>query len=258
MSIESKAAQGNATSSAVGGTLLYEGKAKQLYATEDPELLLMHYKDDATAFDGQKKATISGKGQLNQAISDVFFRLLEERRIPTHHVRRLNGTDSLVRRVTLFPLEVIVRNRVAGSMAKRYGLEEGLVLAHPTVEFDLKSDLLGDPLMTEEQIAVLGLATEAELQELRRIALEVNHVLSEHLAARDVLLVDFKLEFGRLADGTLVVADEISPDTCRFWDAKTLEKLDKDRFRRDLGGLEEAYTEMLRRLGGQLDTKARS
>lgn len=240
------------------GTLLYEGKAKQLFATEDPEVFRMHYKDDATAFDGQKKASISGKGQLNQAISDVFFQILESHSIQTHHMRRISDTDSLVRRVRLLPLEVIVRNRAAGSMAKRYGLEEGLALSHPTVEFCLKSDALSDPLMTEEQIVVLGLATEPQLQALRRIALAVNRVLSEHLAARDVLLIDFKLEFGHLADGTLVVADEISPDTCRFWDAKTLEKMDKDRFRRDLGGLEEAYTEMLRRLGGQLDAQVPS
>jgi phosphoribosylaminoimidazole-succinocarboxamide synthase len=232
------------------GELLYEGKAKQLFATEDPTLLRMRYKDDATAFDGKKHAVIAGKGQLNNAISAIFFARLEEAGVPTHFVRRLSDLECLVRRVRLFPLEVIVRNIVAGSMARRYGLEEGIVLAHPTVEFDLKNDALGDPLVTEEQIAVLGWATEEEVAEIRRLALRVNEVLSADLSGRGVVLVDFKLEFGRDPEGRIVVADEISPDTCRFWDAKTREKLDKDRFRRDLGGLEEAYAEMLRRLGG--------
>lgn len=233
------------------GQLLYEGKAKQLYATEDPGILLMRYKDDATAYDGKKHAVIAGKGALNNAISAIFFARLEAAGVPTHYVRKVSELECLVRRVRLLPLEVIVRNRVAGSMARRYGLEEGIVMAHPTVEFDLKSDSLGDPLVTEEQIVVLGWATADEVAEIRRLALGVNEVLGADLIARKVILADFKLEFGRDTDGRLVVADEVSPDTCRFWDADTLEKLDKDRFRRDLGGLEEAYAEMLRRLGGE-------
>jgi phosphoribosylaminoimidazole-succinocarboxamide synthase len=234
------------------GTLLYEGKAKKLFATDDPNLLVMRYKDDATAFDGTKHAVIAGKGALNNAISAIFFARLEAAGVPTHYVEKRSELECLVRRVSLFPLEVIVRNRVAGSMARRYGLEEGIVLAHPTVEFDLKSDPLHDPLVTEEQIVVLGWATADEVAEIRRLALKVNAVLSADLLARKVILVDFKLEFGRDPGGRIVVADEVSPDTCRFWDADSLEKLDKDRFRRDLGGLEAAYTEMLRRLGGEV------
>ena len=233
------------------GQLLYEGKAKRLYATAEPDELLMRYKDDATAFDGTKHAVIAGKGALNNAISAIFFARLEAAGVPTHYVRKTGPVECVVRRVRLFPLEVIVRNLVAGSMARRYGIEEGTPMAHPTVEFDLKSDALHDPLVTEEQIAVLGWASEAEVAEIRRLALRVNEVLSEDLAGRGVILVDFKLEFGRDPSGRIVIADEISPDTCRFWDATTREKLDKDRFRRDLGGLEEAYVEMLRRLGGE-------
>lgn len=242
----------------VPGSLLYEGKAKELFATEDPDVLRVHYKDDATAFNGQKKAVIAGKGELNQAMTDIFFRLLEEHGIRTHHVRRIGPRDSLVRRVAIVPLEVIVRNRVAGSMATRYGLEEGRTLPHPTVEYCLKSDRLNDPLMPEAHVVALGLATEAELAEFRRLALEVDRVLTDHLAARNVLLIDFKLEFGRLPDGTILLADEISPDTCRFWDASTLDKLDKDRFRRDLGGLEDAYADMLGRLAGSGSTETRA
>jgi len=235
---------------AADGQLLYEGKAKMLFATETPHLLRMRYKDDATAFDGTKHATIAGKGALNNAISAIFFARLEAAGIPTHYVRKLNDLECLVREVRLFPLEVIVRNRVAGSMARRYGLEEGRILAHPSVEFDLKSDALHDPLVTEEQTVLLGWASQEELDAIRALALRVNEVLADDLRGRGVILVDFKLEFGRDEAGTIVVADEVSPDTCRFWDASTLDKLDKDRFRRDLGGLEEAYREMLRRLGG--------
>ena len=232
------------------GQLLYEGKAKQLYATDRPGILRMRYKDDATAFNGVKHALIDGKGALNNAISAIFFARLAAAGIPTHYVEKTGPIECLVRKVRLFPLEVIVRNLVAGSMAKRYGIEEGTPLARPTVEFDLKNDALGDPLVTEEQVELLGWATAEEVAEIRRLALEVNRVLGEDLRARGVILVDFKLEFGRDEAGRIVVADEVSPDTCRFWDAKTRERLDKDRFRRDLGGLEEAYTEMLRRLGG--------
>jgi phosphoribosylaminoimidazole-succinocarboxamide synthase len=238
-----------ATAGVPRGEPLYEGKAKQLFIGPQEDLLIMHFKDDATAFDGKKRAQIQGKGSLNCAISSILFGVLEKAGVATHFVERLNDTDMLVRRVQLFPLEVIVRNRVAGSMARRLGLEEGRVLARPTVEFDYKSDALGDPLVTEEQVAVLGWATEEEVKELRRLALTVNEILSRHLLDRGVLLVDFKLEMGRDAQGRILVADEISPDTCRFWDAQTLEKLDKDRFRRDLGGVEDAYAEMLRRLG---------
>ncbi len=238
------------TAAETEGTLLYEGKAKQLFATEDASVLRMRYKDDATAFDGTKHAVIAGKGALNNAISAIFFARLADAGVPTHYVRKVSTLECLVRRVRLFPLEVIVRNRVAGSMAKRYGLEEGIVLPRPTVEFDLKSDALHDPIVPEEQIVALGWATAEELAEIRRLALRVNDVLGQDLLGRGVILVDFKLEFGRDPDERIVVADEVSPDTCRFWDARTLEKLDKDRFRRDLGGLEEAYTEMLRRLGG--------
>ncbi|MBE3555716.1 MAG: phosphoribosylaminoimidazolesuccinocarboxamide synthase [Firmicutes bacterium] len=234
------------------GEMLYEGKAKQLYTCNLPDCYVMFYKDDATAFDGKKKAKISGKGALNNAISAIFFEMLQQAGVPTHHVRKLSENESLVRKVDLFPLEVIVRNLVAGSMAKRLGLQEGTPLRHPTVEFDYKSDPLGDPLVTEEQVAVLGWATEEEVDEMRRLALRVNDVLSADLLRRNVLLVDFKLEFGKDTDGQIVVADEISPDTCRFWDVQTHAKLDKDRFRRDMGGVEEAYQEMLHRLGGVL------
>lgn len=256
MTSDTNATQASRTPAAPA--LLYEGKAKQLFATEDPDVLRIHYKDDATAFDGQKKAVIAGKGELNQAITDIFFRLLEEQGIPTHHIRRIGPRDSLVKRVAIVPLEVIVRNRVAGSMAKRYGLEEGRALPHPTVEFCLKSDRLSDPLIPEEQIVALGIATEADVAEFRRLALAVDRVLTDHLAARNVLLIDFKLEFGRCDDGSILLADEISPDTCRFWDASTLDKLDKDRFRRDLGGLTDAYTDMLHRLGGGDAAEVRS
>jgi len=233
--------------------LLYEGKAKQIYATSDPELYWVRYKDDATAFDGKKRATIVGKGELNNRISAIFFEQLGHAGIPHHFVRRLSSTEQLVRKVAIVPLEVVVRNRAAGSMARRLGLEEGMPLARPVVELYYKDDSLGDPLVNDDHALVLGWVTEAELAEMKRLALAVNGVLQAYLAERDVLLVDFKLEFGRAGDGTILLADEISPDTCRFWDKDTLEKLDKDRFRRDLGGVTEAYREMLRRLGGLED-----
>lgn len=230
--------------------LLYEGKAKQIYATSDPDLFWVRYKDDATAFDGKKRATIQGKGELNNRISAIFFEHLGKAGIPHHFVRLLSPTEQLVRKVSIIPLEVVVRNRAAGSMARRLGLEEGLPLVRPILELYYKNDSLGDPLVNSEHALVLGWVKEAELAEMRRLALAVNEALQAFLAARDVLLIDFKLEFGRTADGQVILADEISPDTCRFWDSRTLEKLDKDRFRRDLGGVQEAYQEMLRRLGG--------
>ncbi len=233
--------------------LLYEGKAKQIFATSDPKLYWVRYKDDATAFDGKKRATIAGKGELNNRISAIFFDRLGQAGIPHHFVRRLSPTEQLVRKVTIVPLEVVVRNRAAGSMARRLGLEEGMVLTRPIVELYYKDDALGDPLVNDDHALVLGWVTEAELAEMKRLALAVNDVLQAVLIERDVLLVDFKLEFGRTDSGQLLLADEISPDTCRFWDRNTLEKLDKDRFRRDLGGVTEAYQEMLRRLGGTDD-----
>ncbi len=230
--------------------MLYEGKAKQIYATSDPSLFWVRYKDDATAFDGKKRATIQGKGELNNRISAIFFEHLRKAGIPHHFVRLLSPTEQLVRKVSIIPLEVVVRNRVAGSMAKRLGLEEGTPLSRPILELYYKDDALGDPLVNSEHALVLGWVTEEELAAIRRLALAVNEALQTFLAEREVLLVDFKLEFGRTADGQIILADEISPDTCRFWDSRTLEKLDKDRFRRDLGGVQEAYQEMLRRLGG--------
>lgn len=232
------------------GEMLYEGKAKKVYATDDPDLVIVDYKDDATAFDGKKRGTITGKGELNNHMTAIFFELLEREGIPTHFVERLSDREQLVRRVHIIPVEVVVRNIAAGSLSKRLGLPEGQELPRPIVELYYKSDELGDPLINDDHIAILELATPEQLQQIRDYALAVNRVLREHLAGRKVLLVDFKLEFGTDASGRILLADEISPDTCRFWDADTREKLDKDRFRRDLGGVEEAYQEMLRRLAG--------
>lgn len=229
--------------------LLYEGKAKRVYLTDNPELYLVEYKDDATAFDGKKKGVISGKGELNNKISAHFFRLLETKGIPTHFVEQVGEREMLVRAVEIIPVEVVVRNIAAGSLAKRLGMEEGTELPRPVVEFYYKSDALGDPMVNEDHIGVLGLATSEELVTMKRMALTVNEVLRDYLASRNLLLVDFKLEFGRYR-GEVILADEISPDTCRFWDARTKERLDKDRFRRDLGGVEEAYREVWNRLVG--------
>ena len=232
------------------GEMLYEGKAKKVYATDDPDLVIVDYKDDATAFDGKKRGTITGKGELNNHMTAIFFELLEREGIPTHFVERLSDREQLVRRVHIIQVEVVVRNIAAGSLSKRLGLPEGQELPRPIVELYYKSDELGDPLINDDHIAILELATPEQLQQIRDYALAVNRVLREHLAGRKVLLVDFKLEFGTDASGRILLADEISPDTCRFWDADTREKLDKDRFRRDLGGVEEAYQEMRRRLAG--------
>ena len=230
---------------------LYEGKAKKVYATEDPNLVIVSYKDDATAFNGEKKGTIAGKGVINNKMSNMLMQMLEKDGVPTHFVEELSDRDTLVKKVSIVPLEVIVRNISAGSFAKRYGVEEGIVFEAPTFEFSYKNDALGDPLLNTSHALALKLATAEEIETIRTMALKVNAFLKDFFAKRNVTLVDFKLEFGRLSDGTIVLADEISPDTCRFWDSTTGEKLDKDRFRRDLGGVEEAYQEMMRRLTGE-------
>ena len=229
---------------------LYEGKAKKVFATDDPALVIVSYKDDATALDGLKKGTILGKGAVNNRMSDFLFSLLEKEGIPTHFVKELNGREALVRKVSIVPLEVIIRNISAGSFAKRYGVEEGIVFSEPTIEFSYKNDALHDPLLNSYHALALGLATKEEIETIKTMAFRVNEILKAYFLKLNVRLVDFKLEFGRLPDGTIVLADEISPDTCRFWDAATNEKLDKDRFRRDMGGVEEAYEEILRRLMG--------
>ncbi len=228
--------------------MLYEGKAKQVFATDDPETVIVRYKDDATAFNAQKRGTVSGKGEVNNAVSAMLYQELEQRGVSTHFLGWLSPREQLVRRVRIVPVEVIVRNRTAGTFAKRYGVEEGLPLDPTVIEFCLKSDALGDPPMTATTAIALGHATQAELDGLLALAETVNAFLQERFAAAGLDVIDFKLEFGFTGDGRLVLADEISPDTCRLWDKDTAEKLDKDRFRRDLGGVEEAYQEVLRRL----------
>ncbi len=233
------------------GKQLYEGKAKKVFETNDPTLVIVSYKDDATAFDGTKKGTIRGKGVVNNRMSNHLMRHLEKAGIPTHFVEELSDTDSLVKRVEIIPLEVIVRNVSAGSFAKRYGVEEGIEFAEPTFEFSYKNDDLHDPLLNTSHALALGLATPTEIEQIRTMALKVNDELRRYFADLGVRLIDFKLEFGRTLSGEIVLADEISPDTCRFWDSKTNEKLDKDRFRRDLGNVEDAYQEMMRRVFGE-------
>ena len=227
---------------------LYEGKAKKVYATEDPNLVIVSYKDDATAFDGTKKGTIVGKGAINNRMTNVLMQKLENNGIPTHFVEQLNDRETLVKRVRIVPLEVIVRNISAGHFASRYGVKEGIVFEEPVVEYSYKNDELHDPLLNDDHAIALKLATREELRTIRDYALRINKILRVILQEAGVTLVDFKLEFGKTVDGVLVLADEISPDTCRFWDSKTGEKLDKDRFRRDLGGVEDAYLEMQRRI----------
>ncbi len=227
---------------------LYEGKAKKVYATDDPELVIVSYKDDATAFNGQKKGTISGKGVINNRMSNYLFRRLEQKGIPTHFVEELSDRETLVKHVQIVPLEVIVRNVAAGSFAKRLGVEEGKQLLSPTLEFSYKNDELGDPFINDYYALALGLATREEIDRITEMAFAVNDSLKEFFRQVGVLLVDFKLEFGRFG-GQIVLADEISPDTCRLWDIRTHEKLDKDRFRRDMGGVEEAYREIFSRIG---------
>ena len=227
---------------------LYEGKAKKVFATDDPELLIVDYKDDATAFNGLKKGTIVGKGVINNKMSNRLMAMLEKNGIPTHYVKELSDRETLVKKVSIVPLEVIVRNISAGSFAKHYGVEEGIVFDQPTVEYSYKNDALGDPLLNTSHALALKLATAEEVETIRTYALRIDELLTAFWKTCGVTLVDFKLEFGRLCDGTIVLADEISPDTCRLWDAATGEKLDKDRFRRDLGGVEEAYAEIMHRL----------
>ncbi len=227
---------------------IYEGKAKKVYATDDDTLCIVDYKDDATAFNGLKKGTISGKGVINNQMTNRFMQRMEKAGIPTHFVQELSERETLVKKVTIVPLEVIIRNISAGSFAKRYGVEEGIVFPAPTFEFSYKNDDLGDPLLNDEHALALGLATVEEIAQIRAYAYAVNNVMKAFWASCGVTLVDFKLEFGKTPDGTLVLADEISPDTCRLWDSATGEKLDKDRFRRDLGGVEDAYTEIMSRL----------
>ena len=227
---------------------LYEGKAKRVYATDDPSLVIVDYKDDATAFNGAKKGTIAGKGVINNQMTNRFMAKLEKAGIPTHFVQELSERETLVKKVSIVPLEVIVRNISAGSFAKRYGVEEGIVFDAPTVEFSYKCDALDDPLLNTSHALALKLAARSEIETIRKYALAVNDFLKSFWSSCGVTLVDFKLEFGRLADGTIVLADEISPDTCRLWDSQTHEKLDKDRFRRDLGGVEAAYAEVMRRM----------
>lgn len=230
---------------------LYEGKAKKVYKTSDPELLVVDYKDDATAFNGEKKGTIASKGIINNRVTNFLMQLLEKEGVPTHFVEEISDRETVVKKVSIVPLEVIVRNIAAGSFSKRYGVEEGTALQCPTLEFSYKDDSLGDPLINEYHVLALGLATREEIDLIAKYSFQVNDFLSKYLLGLGIELVDFKLEFGKTSDGTIVLADEISPDTCRFWDVKTHEKLDKDRFRRDMGGVEDAYHEILRRLMGE-------
>ena len=231
---------------------LYEGKAKKVFATDDSQLLIVDYKDDATAFNGLKKGTIVGKGVINNKMSNRLMAKLERCGIPTHFVQELSDRETLVKKVSIVPLEVIIRNIAAGSFSKRYGVAEGVVFDQPTIEFSYKNDDLGDPLLNTYHALALKLATPEEINLIEKYSFRINEILKEFWKGCGVTLVDYKLEFGRLADGTIVLADEISPDTCRLWDAKTGEKLDKDRFRRDMGGVEEAYAEIMSRLEAHL------
>ncbi|WP_286733019.1 phosphoribosylaminoimidazolesuccinocarboxamide synthase [Intestinimonas sp. UBA1698] len=229
---------------------LYEGKAKKVFATGDPEVVIVSYKDDATAFNGLKKGTITGKGAINNRMTNNLMRRLEAQGVPTHYVEELSDRETAVKKVSIVPLEVIIRNISAGSFAKRYGVEEGIVFDEPTIEFSYKNDDLGDPLLNTYHALALKLATQQEIDLIQKHAFMVNDLLKGFMKEIGIDLVDFKLEFGKTSDGAIVLADEISPDTCRLWDETTHEKLDKDRFRRDLGGAEEAYEEVMRRLMG--------
>ena len=231
------------------GTLLYEGKAKKIFTTGDPGQVLQYFKDDATAFNALKRGTIVEKGIVNNKVSERLFRLLEQSGVPTHFVERKSDREMLTKKVTIVPVEVVVRNVVAGSLAKRLGLKEGEAIQPAIVEWYYKNDALGDPLISDEHVRLLKLATPEQLEEIKRLALKVNSLLQPFFAERKMILVDFKLEFG-LHNGKLILADEISPDTCRFWDQATKESMDKDRFRKDLGKIEEAYQEVLRRVCG--------
>ena len=230
------------------GEQLYEGKAKKVFATSDPDVVLVSYKDDATAFNGLKKGTIIGKGVVNNRMSNHMFRQLEKAGVPTHYVEELSDRETLVKKVSIVPLEVIIRNIAAGSMSKRLGIEEGTALKCPVLEFSYKNDELGDPMINDYHAMGMGIATREEIDTIAELAFKVNAFMLDYFKKLNIDLVDFKLEFGKY-HGKIILADEISPDTCRFWDSTTKEKLDKDRFRRDMGGVEEAYAEMMRRLG---------
>ena len=227
---------------------IYEGKAKKVYKTDDPERYIVDYKDDATAFNGLKKGTIAGKGIINNQMSNRLMQMIEQKGVPTHFVKELSERETLVKKVSIVPLEVIVRNIAAGSFSKRYGVDEGMVFEEPVIEFSYKNDALGDPLLNTDHALALKVATRAEIDTIKSHALKVNSILKAFWAECGITLVDFKLEFGKTTDGSIILADEISPDTCRLWDSATGEKLDKDRFRRDLGGVEEAYAEIMKRL----------
>ena len=229
---------------------IYEGKAKKVFSTDDPKIVIVDYKDDATAFNGLKKGTIAGKGVVNNKVSNHFFRLLESRGIPTHFVEQLSDRETAVRRVEILPVEVIVRNRAAGSFSKRMGVAEGTSLACPILEYSYKNDELGDPFINSYYIRALNIATDEEMEQVKNYSFQINDILKSYLDGFGIELIDFKLEFGRF-DGKVILADEISPDTCRFWDKATGKKLDKDRFRRDLGDVEEAYHEIISRLMGE-------
>ena len=223
----------------------------KVFATDDANLVIVDYKDDATAFNGEKKGTITGKGVINNVMSNHMFQLLEQQGVPTHFVEQLSERETLVKKVSIVPLEVIIRNISAGSFAKRFGVEEGIVFDEPTIEFSYKNDELGDPLMNAYHAIALKAATREEIETIKAMAFKVNEVMKQYFDTLNVILVDFKLEFGKTADGKIVLADEISPDTCRLWDKTTKEKLDKDRFRRDMGGVEEAYQEIMKRVMGK-------
>lgn len=230
---------------------LYEGKAKKVYATDAPDRYIVDYKDDATAFNGEKKGTIAGKGVINNKMSNLMMQMLEKHGIPTHFVEELSDRETVVKKVTIVPLEVIVRNIAAGSLSKRLGLPEGTVMKTPVLEYCYKDDALGDPMINDYHIFAMELATPEELKEIAEYSFKINQLLQEVLLAAGMKLIDFKIEFGRTPEGKIILADEISPDTCRLWDKETNEKLDKDRFRRDMGGVEEAYQEVMRRLQAQ-------
>ena len=230
---------------------LYEGKAKKVYATNDPDLVIVDYKDDATAFNGEKKGTIAGKGVINNRMTNFMFKMLEKEGVPTHLVEEISDRETIVKKVSIVPLEVIIRNVAAGSFSKRMGVEEGKQLLCPILEFSYKNDDLGDPFINDYYALALGIATKEELDTIAKYAFKVNEFMVKFFKGLNIDLIDFKIEFGKTSDGTIILADEISPDTCRFWDSTTHEKLDKDRFRRDMGGVEEAYQEIMKRLMGE-------
>ncbi len=230
---------------------LYEGKAKKVYATNDPDCVIVDYKDDATAFNGEKKGTIAGKGVINNRMTNYMFSMLEKEGVPTHLVKEISDRETIVKKVSIVPLEVIIRNVAAGSFSKRMGVEEGTKLLCPILEFSYKNDDLGDPFINDYYALALGLATKEEIDTIAKYAFKVNEFMVDFFKKLNIDLIDFKIEFGKTSDGTIILADEISPDTCRFWDSTTHEKLDKDRFRRDMGGVEDAYQEIMKRLMGE-------